>query len=402
MKCFQCGKTFPADSNLFRCPDCESGLNAIYDYQAIRTAYLGNALIRGEFRRIDPHHWKYYYFYPINDFTKIISMAEGGTPLIESQTITEEIGCRHLFFKYEGANPTGSFKDRGSTVEITKAIENNATSVICASTGNMGASVAAYAAMAGIECTILIPNSVPEPKLIQIYAYGAKIIQINTNSYQVIQRLSEQAATQFKMFLLGDYINRTEGEKSVGFEIIDQLGWTIPDYIICPIGTGTLIWGIWKACLEFKEVGLITELPKIVGVQAKGCAPVIDALAKNTLKITPIQNPATVASAISCPDPITGTGALLSIKNSKGSGIAVSDKEIIDARIKLARIGLFAEPSGAVSFAGLLKLQEREDLRNKSIVCIVTGHGLKDALTGYTIQKSTIEPTIENLKEILE
>ena len=403
LKCFQCGKTYPPEklNVLFRCPDCKSGLNSIYDYDAIQKALLGNPIIRGEFIRTEVHHWKYFSFYPIDDATKVLSMAEGGTPFVELKKTTEELGCSHLYFKYEGTNPTGSFKDRGSTVEISKAIENNAKSVICASTGNMGASVAAYAAMAGIKCTILIPENIPNEKLAQIFAYGAKIIQVNTNSYHVIQQLSEKAASKLGIFLLGDYINRTEGEKSVGFEIADQIFWKAPDYIFCPIGTGTLIWAIWKALIEFKEVQLIDKLPKMIGVQAKGCAPVIDAFASNTLKITPVKNPETIASAMACPDPITGTGALLAIKNSGGSGIAVSDEEIIEARKKLARLGLFSEPSGAVSLAGLFKFQERVNIRNKSIVCIITGHGLKDALTGYNIKKTDIEPNFKDLEKTL-
>ncbi|MHA1266752.1 MAG: threonine synthase [Candidatus Helarchaeota archaeon] len=401
MKCFQCGNSYPADTSLFRCPECHSGLNAIYDYEAIEVSLLGNPIIRGEFVRRPAHHWKYFSFYPIEDTTKIISMAEGGTPLLEISKITKELGCAHVFFKYEGTNPTGSFKDRGSTVEITNAIEHNAKAVICASTGNMGASVAAYAAMAGIKCTILIPNKIPEEKLAQIYAYNAQIIQLDTNSYQVVQKLSEQAATQFNLFLLGDYVRRIEGEKSVGFEIADQLVWQSPDYIFCPIGTGTLIWAIWKAFMEFKEVRLIQTLPKMIGIQAKGCAPVIDALARHSLKIHPVKNPFTVASAISCPDPITGTGALLAIKNSNGTGIAVTDKEILKAREKLAHVGIFTEPSGAVSFAGLLKLCERENLQDKSVVCIVTGHGLKDPQTGYEIKKHEIEPDLQSLSALL-
>ncbi|HUX99249.1 MAG TPA: threonine synthase [Candidatus Deferrimicrobium sp.] len=403
LKCFQCEKSFSPDSNLFRCPDCQSGLNAIYDYDEIQTSILGNAIIRGEFRRIEAYHWKYYPFYPINDVTKIVSMNEGGTPLIESKKIAKEVGCTHLYFKYEGANPTGSFKDRGSTIEITNAIEKNAKSVICASTGNMGASVAAYAAMAGIDCTILIPENIPTAKLAQIIAYGAKLIQVKTNSYHTVQRLSEQAASQFNYFLLGDYINRTEGEKSVGFELIDQLDWKPPDFVFCPIGTGTLIWAIWKAFLEFKNVKLIGKLPKIVGVQAEGCAPVIHAFKNNTLKITPIENPKTIASAIAAPDPITGNGALLAIKNSKGYGVTVSDEEIIQARSKLARIGLYAELSGAVSLAGLIKMHAdfKDELKYEDIVCVITGHGLKDALTGFDMEKRQIEPDINALKEVI-
>jgi threonine synthase len=402
MKCFQCEKTFPADTPLYRCPDCESGLNVIYDYNAIQVELLGNPIIRGEFVRRPPHHWKYFPFYPIEDTTKIISMAEGGTPLLEITKFADELDLSHAFFKYEGTNPTGSFKDRGSTVEVTTAIEHGAKKVICASTGNMGASVAAYTAMANIKCTILIPEKIPNEKLAQIHAHGAKIIQITTDSYQVVQRLSEKVASEFGYFLLGDYTRRIEGEKSVGFEIADQMIWQPPDYIFCPIGTGTLIWAIWKAFLELKKVNLIETLPKMIGVQAKGCAPVIDALAKDILDIEPVQNPETVASAISCPDPITGTGALLAMKNSAGTGIAVTDNEILEARKRLARYGIFAEPSGAVSLAGLLKLQERENLHKTSIVCIITGHGLKDAQTGYHIAKKRIKPDIDALKNLLK
>ncbi len=401
LKCFQCEKTYAADSKLFRCPICEVGLNAIYDYEAILESLFGNAIIRGEFRRISPYHYKYISFYPIDDVKKIVSMEEGGTPLIESSKIAQEVKCDDLYFKYEGANPTGSFKDRGSTVEITRAIEQNAKTVICASTGNMGASVAAYAAMAGIDCTILIPNNIPDAKIAQIFAYGAKIIQIDTNSYYTVQKLSEEAASEFGYFLLGDYLDRIEGEKSVGFEIIDQLEWKPPDYVICPIGTGTLIWAIWKAFLEFKEVGLIEMLPKIIGVQAEGCAPVIHAFKNDIIDIIPVESPKTIASAISVPDPITGNGALIALKNSKGDGLTVTDQEIIQARIKLGKIGIFAEPSGAVSLAGLYKMQNQWDLHDKTIVCVITGHGLKDTLTGYDIRRSLIAPDIIALKNVL-
>jgi threonine synthase len=401
LKCFQCEKTYPADSKLFRCPDCEVGLNAIYDYEAILESLFGNAIIRGEFKRLDVYHYKYISFYPIEDVKKIVSMQEGGTPLIESLKIAQEVGCEDLYFKYEGANPTGSFKDRGSTVEITRAIEQNVKKVICASTGNMGASVAAYAAMAGIDCTIFIPNNIPDAKIAQIYAYGAKIIQVDTNSYYTVQKLSEEAASQFGYFLLGDYIDRIEGEKSVGFEIIDQLEWKPPDYVICPIGTGTLIWAIWKAFLEFKEVGLIETLPKIIGVQAEGCAPVIHALKNNIIDIVPVENPKTIAQAISVPDPISGNGALMALQNSKGDGLTVTDQEIIQARIRLGKIGIWAEPSGAVSLAGLYKMQNQWDLHDKTVACVITGHGLKDTLTGYDIRRSLIKPDIHAVKNIL-
>jgi len=292
--------------------------------------------------------------------------------LIKSRNIGKGLKF-DLYFKYEAVNPTGSFKDRGSSVEVAKALEFGTRSTVCASTGNMGASVSAYSAIAKLGCSIYVPRGAVKIKLQQIKAYGAKIFHVNGDYTKAERRVEELNKTG--NYLLGDYLHRREGTKSVGYEIAEQIN---ADYIFSPIGNGTLISAVWKGLREFKELRLLKRIPKLVGVQANGCNPVFNAF-KNKTEMKPIKNPHTIAVAIECGNPLDGKRALLSLEQSKGFVEQVSDKEILKARELLAKKeGLFAEPAGAVSLAGLLKSRIP---RGSKVVCIVTGHGLK---TPYT------------------
>lgn len=359
--CFACGREFSPGTIIFQCDKCSGPLDIVYDYQLIK-----KQLIPEGFFEAAVHHWKYLPFYPVQDYTKIVTFHEGGTPLIKSGK---------FWFKYEGVNPTGSFKDRGSTVEITKAREFGVNSVVCASTGNMGASVAAYSARAGMNCTIYVPTIATKEKILQIRAHGAKVVNVK-GDYDEALGLTKELRKDRGVYLTGDYPYRGEGEKSVGFEIIDQLNWEIPEYIVCPVGNATLIYSVFKAVSEFKQVGLIKKLPKIVAVQAKKCNPLVTAF-ENKQAIKVVKDPATVASAIACGNPVDGIKALYGLRKSKGLAVDVTEKEILDARKKLGRMGIFAEPSGAVSYAGAKKLGLRE------AVCVVSGHGLKDNKAEY-------------------
>jgi threonine synthase len=294
-----------------------------------------------------------------------VTLGEGNTPLIPAKN------NKDYLFKYEGVNPTCSFKDRGSTVEITKAKELGIKEVACASTGNMGASVATYCARAGIKSTIYVPLFATKEKLAQMKAAGAAIAKIKGTYDDAVDKTKEMRIKKH-VYLTGDYAYRGEGEKSVGFEIIDQLEWQIPDYIVVPVGNATLISSTFKAVNEFKEVGLINKIPKIVGVQASGCSPLVDAFNSNK-EIKPVAKPKTVATAIACGNPVDGLKALDALKKSKGSAVKVTDNEILSARKELGNEGIWAEPSGAVSYAGAKKL----GLKGQ-VVCVLTGHGLKD------------------------
>lgn len=362
--CVQCGAEFSLHLVLFECNACGGALDILYDYDRVR-----RQLVKDVFLREKVTHWKYAPFYPIQDLSKVITLQEGGTPLLESVQKKEK---RDWMFKYEGMNPTCSFKDRGSTVEVSKANELGIRDVACATTGNMGASMAAYCARACIRANIFVPHFAATAKLKQIVDMGAKITVIRGTYDDAVQKTKELRAHKH-MYLTGDYAYRGEGEKSVGFEIIDQLEWQAPDYIVLPVGNATLFSATYKALIELKTVGLLKKLPTLVAVQASGCAPLVKAFKDNTNHLVPIAKPKTIASAIACGNPIDGLKALRALKKTKGLAVAVTDQEALAARKELAtKEGVYAEVSGAVSYAGAKKL----GLKGQ-VVCVVTGHGLK-------------------------
>jgi threonine synthase len=315
-------------------------------------------------------------FYPLIDISNKVTLMEGGTPLLKSRYFSDK--NKEVWFKFEGMNPTGSFKDRGTTVEVSKAVELGMKEVCCASTGNMGASVAAYCAKAGVKCKIFLPENVivSDLKIKQIKAYGAEIVKVK-GEYSKTAKECELYARKSGSYLMGDYPYRGEGEKSVGFEIADQMNWKVPDYVVCPMGNGTLIYAIWDSFNDLKKVKLIDKLPKMIGIQADGCSPIVDAFKKEKKKVEPIDNPRTIATAIECGDPLDGQKALKALKDSKGLVDKVSDKEILKTlKLVSSKEGLYVEPSGAVSLTGLLKLNRLKG----TIVCVLTGHGLKDPI----------------------
>jgi threonine synthase len=367
--CSACGKRYATRDRMFRC-ECGDTLEVVFDYRKIRKVF------RERMEKRAFNHARYAELYPVKS---LVSIQEGGTPLVRSGNLEKSLGTGfELYFKYEAQNPTGSFKDRGSSVEVAKAKELGAGKVICASTGNMGASVAAYSGIAGLECSVLTPTDTRAAKLEQMLAYGASVYRVR-GDYARAAGLAEEASLNYGVHLLGDYLYRREGTKSVGFEICEQL--KEADYIVSPIGNGTLISATWKAMKEFKTLGIIKSRPKMVGIQATGCDTVARAYRTGS-GIRPVKNPRTVAVAIECGDPIDGNRALRSIKESRGFADSVSDREILKARDILAkREGLFAEPAGAVSLAGVLKARNRIK-RGSRVVCLVTGHGLKAPMTG--------------------
>lgn len=374
-RCFKCGKHhLPGEIEnrpIPRCLDCNSGMDAEYDYDSIR-----KSLLTESFKRTSPSHWKYWPFMPVQDLSKIITMNEGGTPLLENESLTDDIGCVRLLVKYEAMNPTGSFKDRGSSLELTKAVEYGKNKVVLASTGNMGASVAAYAAFAGLECIVFVPNIVASTKIKQIKAYGADIRFVDGDYSHAMQQAEDYVIAHPDSFLTGDYPWRAEGTKTAGFEIADQLYWRVPDVIIAPIGNGTLLWGIFEAFRDMYAVGIIERKPAFIGVQVDACRPVVDAWEGGASEIIAVDDPRTVATAIACGDPIDGLAALRAVRESGGQGVSVPDDEVIEARDFLAENGIFVEPSGAVAYAGARRVSGA--LEGKTVVCMGTGHGLKD------------------------
>ena len=317
---------------------------------------------------------KYKRFLPISDKTPVITLNEGNTPLIYAGYLSKLAGRGlEIFLKYEGLNPTGSFKDRGMTLAISKACEENATAVMCASTGNTSASSAAYAARAGIKCIVLIPSgAIALGKLSQALIHGARVLAIKGN-FDAALDLAKEITQRYPIKLVNS-LNpyRIEGQKTASFEICDYLA-DAPDFQIMPVGNAGNITAYWKGYKEYKAQGLSRKLPVMLGFQAKGAAPIV--------RNKPIKEPETIATAIRIGNPASWKTAVEARDESNGLIDFVSDAEILQAYGILARKeGVFAEPASAASVAGLLKLIKNGYFKNKKgrIVCILTGHGLKD------------------------
>lgn len=317
-------------------------------------------------------HYKKYL--PLTANTPALSLGEGDTPLVRSSALSAETGCE-IYFKLEGCNPTGSFKDRGMVVAIAKAQESGADTVICASTGNTSASAAAYAAKAGLKCAVLIPSGqIARGKLAQAYMYGAKILAIDGNFDRALD-LTRELSELFN-FAIVNSINphRLEGQKTAAFEIVDDLG-RAPDILALPVGNAGNITAYWKGFNEYHSIlqgDRAITLPKMWGFQAAGAAPLVSGI--------PVPDPHTVATAIKIGNPASWQGAIRARDESGGEISAVTDDEIRAAHSYLAaREGIFVEPASASSVAGLLKKLHSGNLaRGQTIVCVLTGNGLKD------------------------
>ena len=322
---------------------------------------------------------KYKRFLPVSDQTPVITLNEGNTPLIYAAYLSKLAGKNiEVYLKYEGLNPTGSFKDRGMTMAISKACEENAAAVMCASTGNTSASAAAYAAVAGIKCIVLIPSgAIALGKLSQALIHGAKVLAIKGNFDEALD-LVKEITRQYPITLVNS-LNpyRIEGQKTASFEICDYLG-DAPDFQIMPVGNAGNITAYWKGYKEYKAKALSKKLPVMLGFQAEGAAPIV--------RNKPIKDPETIATAIRIGNPASWKSAVEARDASGGLIDMVSDAKILAAyKILAEKEGVFVEPASAASIAGLLKLINRgyfkkANLDNKkcSIVCILTGHGLKD------------------------
>ncbi len=316
---------------------------------------------------------KYRPFLPLTPATPIFSLGEGDTPLVRSGGLEREIGCGELYFKLEGCNPSGSFKDRGMVVAVAKALEAGSSAIICASTGNTSASAAAYGARGGLATVVIIPKGkIALGKFAQAIAYGAKIIEIDGNFDQALQ--IARNLSQNHPVILVNSVNphRIEGQKTAAFEIVDVLG-NAPDYLFIPVGNAGNITAYWKGFVEYYKVGRATHTPRMMGFEAEGAAPI----ARGQV----IEDPETIATAIRIGNPASWQGAVAARDESGGTIDCVSDEEILAAsRLLATKEGVFGEPASAASLAGLIKLVGGGlDLSQKRVVCIVTGTGLKDA-----------------------
>ncbi len=389
-ECIKCGSSFDPKEKLYTCPKCGGLLEIEFDLDEI-----DEKLDRKSLEARPPSTWKYRAFMPIFDDSKIVSLNEGGTPLYRCGRLAEELGVHELYVKYEGANPTGSFKDRGMTVGVTKALEFGVKSVACASTGNTSASLSAYAARAALKCVVLLPaGKVALGKLAQAIMYGAQVIGVKGNFDQalaIVRKICEERDDVYLLNSLNPF--RPQGQKSIGFEIADQLGFEAPDRVVVPMGNCANIWAIYKGFLEFEGLGLVKKVPTMTGIQAAGAMPIVDAIKRDLKEFEPVEHPETIATAIRIGRPVNGPKALKAIRETKGTAESVSDDEIVQAQKDLAKFeGLGVEPASASAIAGLRKLLEAGAVdKDERIVCIATGNILKDPQEVIDVSERPVE-----------
>ena len=324
---------------------------------------------------------------PITSATPLITLGEGDTPLVRSRLLEKELCCSELYFKLEGCNPTGSFKDRGMVLAVAKAMESGSKAIICASTGNTSASAAAFGARFGLTTIVIIPNgNIALGKLAQAMAYNARVIAIEGNFDQALQMV--RTMVEKHPVTLVNSINpfRIEGQKTAAFEVVDALG-DAPDYLFIPVGNAGNITAYWKGFCEYHRLSKTKRRPRMMGFEAEGAAPIV--LGRI------VEKPETIATAIRIGNPASWEKAVVARDESGGTIGSVTDKEILAAYHMLAgKEGIFGEPASAASVAGLVKMvQNGLDLHDKKVVCIITGNGLKDPDTAMSaIRKPELVP----------
>lgn len=402
LTCRECGQEYPV-APLHVCETCFGPLEVVYDYAAIRKQ-LSRAVIESRPESL----WRYQELLPVSGEPRV-GLHSGFTPLVKADRLAAYLGVKELYIKDDSVNhPTFSYKDRVVSVAISKAMEFGFDTVSCASTGNLANSVSAHAARAGLRCFIFIPSDLEQGKIIGSTIYGPRAVGIRGN-YDDVNRLCSEIADKYGWAFVNINIRPyyTEGAKTYGFEIAEQLGWRLPQHVIVPTAGGTILPKVAKAFEEMKKVGLIEDLhtPKIYTAQAAGCAPVIHALHKGSDLIVPVK-PNTIAKSIAIGNPADGYYVLKAVRDSGGWGEAATDQEIVAAIQLLAQTeGIFTEPAGGTTVAVAKKLIEQGRIpRNESIVICITGNGYKtiEAVLGNVKQPYEINARLQDFDELYQ
>ena len=394
--CVHCGAEYSPDAIVYNCEKCGHLLAVKYDLDKI-------TVTREELQSRKIGVWRYKEFLPVK--IEPVTLQEGGTPLYHAKRLGEELGLKNLYVKHEGMNPSGSFKDRGMTLGVSMAKQLGKNIVACASTGNTSASMAVYAAKAGMPGVVFLPaGHVALGKVAQALMHGAKVISIRGNFDRALEMVHELCVSHGIYLLNSINPYRLEGQKTIGFEAVDQLG-CVPDRFVLPVGNAGNISAVYKGLTEWKEIGFIDTLPKMTAIQAEGAMPVVNAIKGNLPEVVVEKNPETVASAIRIGAPVNAEKALRAIRETNGTAEFVTDAEILAMQRDLARLeGLGVEPASAASVAGIKKMAEQGLLdADEKIVCVVTGHLLKDPETVIKQCAAPLEsdPTIEALLSVL-
>ncbi|MGM9524003.1 MAG: threonine synthase [Faecousia sp.] len=373
-RCVKCGREYEAVPNLTNC-ECGGILDIIYDYDYIKTTLTKEKLAAREDRSM----WRYRELLPVEETTPNTPLRVGWSPLYEADRLAKELGIAKLWVKDDGQNPTASLKDRASAMAVAKAQEAGAKVIACSSTGNAASSLAGNAAAAGLKTYIFVPSRAPKGKVAQLMTFGATVVSVQ-GSYEDTFELSKQAIDKWGWYNRNAAINPylSEGKKTVGLEIMEQLNWEVPDYIAISVGDGCTIAGLWKGLKDLYAIGFIDKLPRLISAQAEGCCPLNRAIANNEDWYPMEEN--TLADSIAVGVPRNADKALMAIRESNGIVVNVSDEEIMAAQKLLGRTcGVFGEPAGVTGTAGIKKLCEQGKLpKDAKIVSVVTGNGLKD------------------------
>ena len=408
LKCSLCGTEYPPDQIRYVCPKHGNTglLDAVYDYEKINT-YLSPAEIS---KSHDFSIWRYWGLLPIENRSTIAPLRTGWTPLYNAKHLGEKLRLSRLWLKDDGLNPTGSFKDRASSVVVAKAKELKAEVICAASSGNAGAALAGMAASAHVPAVVFAPYKAPQAKIAQLLIYGARVLLVK-GTYDDAFDLSLAASKEFGWYSRNTGYNpyTAEGKKTASLEICEQLtasqttarSWIAPDRIFVAVGDGNIITGIWKGLRDLHALGWIEKMPKLMGVQADGAAACYNAWKAGTDVVTPV-DAHTISDSISVGLPRDGTRAVRAVRDTEGAYITVSDDEVLAAMRELARgEGVFAEPAGATGYAGLAKATRGGLVaRDEQIVVVVTGSGLKDvsAAMKATGKASVIEPSLDAVR----
>jgi threonine synthase len=382
LECALCGQELEADRLWNLCPQCQKPLLARYDLGRARQAsHAGVGLTREEIAAREPSLWRYRELLPVRDFDHILSMGEGFTPLIHATRLGEALAFDRLFIKDEGLNPTGSFKARGLAVALSRARELGVQAVSIPSAGNAAGAMSAYAALGGMQAHVYMPRDVPQAFVAECRALGAEVTLVD-GLITDCGRVAAEGVRQFGRFDVSTLKEpyRLEGKKTMGYELAEQMGWTVPDVIIYPTGGGTGLIGMWKAFDELEELGWIgAERPRMVTVQSTGCAPMVKAFREGQEYAEPWQGAKTLADGLRVPAAVGDFLILRALRESGGTAIAVSDREIMGAAELLGRTqGLFACPEGAATVAAFERLRDEGWIgAEETVVLFNTGTGLK-------------------------
>ncbi|MBI4852309.1 MAG: threonine synthase [Acidobacteria bacterium] len=401
LRCVKCYKNYTLEQQ-YTCLVCglEGILDIEYDYELVRKTLNKTSLAEREL-----NHWRYRELLPISESVVLPYLQVGWTPVYQSSKVAQIIDIKDIYIKDDGRNPTASFKDRASSVGVVKAIEQGAKIIACASTGNAASSLAGFSAAVGLKSIIFVPERAPEPKITQLLIFGATVIRVQ-GSYEDAWWFCQKACERWGWYNRNAAVNPylVEGKKSAGLEIAEQMADKMPDWVVFSVGDGCTIAGAWKGILEMYKIGIISRLPRILGVQAIGASPIVKAFRSQTDLV--ISDAQTIADSICVGEPRNWRKAVKAIQDSNGEMIEVTDEEILEAmRLAARSAAVFGEPAGVAALAGLKRAREAGIVRAKeSALVAITGNGLKDVQTARQAAGSPIslEPNMDKLEKILD